>query len=283
MIAKPVPGATMKKKHIIAHMTFREFAEVVPDNPVILLPLGSQEEHGPGSPMGDFLLTEALVGRVAEKSGALAAPTTPFGYADYFRPIPGGIQLQAQTFCMMLRDFADNFLNHGLTRLVIFNGHSGNYPVIDQTIRLIKQSTGVMIPCINVWRLMTPEKLKEIYGDKAGEASGHGADPLTSVYMHFYPEKLRMDLVDSTAKKKVWGLPTSALNAVRFQNVDVNIPLDVDEITDSGIVNGNPRVASAEIGAKIVEYIVDFTTAFLQHFDRETSSGTSGGTKETSR
>ena len=98
--------------------------------------------------------------------------------------------------------------------------------------------------------------------------------------MHFYPEKLRMDLVGSRVKKQVWGLATSALNAVKFQNVDVNIPLDVDEITDSGIVSGNPGVASAEIGARIVDYIVDFTVAFLKHFDQATSADVSSGTKE---
>ena len=272
----------MVKMPLLKDLTWVEFRGLVPSNPIILLPFGSQEEQGPHAPMGDYMLTDRIAELVAAKSGAIAAPIIPFGYADYFRPVPGGIQLRAETFAMLLEDICNGFIVHGIKRLVIFNGHSGNYPVIDQTIRLIKQRTGVMIPCLNIWRLMTPEKLKEIYGDKAGEASGHGADPLTSVYMHFYPEKLRMDLVGTIEKKQVWGLPTSALNAVKFQSVDVNIPLDVDEITDSGIVSGNPRVATAEIGARIVDYIVDFSAGFLKHFDSATSSGASAGTKENS-
>ncbi len=107
--------------------------------------------------MGDYVLTDALAARVAERAGAIAAPTLPFGYADYFRPVPGGIQLTAQTFCLVLRDVLDNFLNHGLKRLVIFNGHSGNAPLIDQVTRRVRRDTQVTVPSINVWRLHTPQ------------------------------------------------------------------------------------------------------------------------------
>jgi creatinine amidohydrolase len=82
------------QKFLLKDMTFREFQQRIPDNPVILPPLGSQEEHGPMAPMNDFMLTEAF----AERADAIAAATLPFGYADYFRPIPGGIQLRAETF-----------------------------------------------------------------------------------------------------------------------------------------------------------------------------------------
>src|SRR4051794_6157881 len=204
----------MKPKHLVAEMTFREFEAVIPHNPVILLPMGSQEEHGPMAPMGDFMLTQAIAERVAEASGALAAPTVPFGYADYFRPIPGGIQLRAATFCAVLRDFADNFLDHGLTRLLILNGHSGNAPLIDQTTRLTRgpaprptpkghrgtapfiakpprltrAERGVVIPSINLWRLHTPQLWTEAYGTPPNQGFGHGAEPVGSVYAHLFPE-----------------------------------------------------------------------------------------------
>ena len=158
------------------------------EDPVILLPLGSQEEHGPHAPMGDFLLTEALAARIAERADAIAAATLPFGYADYFRPIPGGIQLRADTFRKVLRDVADNFLDHGLRRLVILNGHSGNAPLIEQVTRAIRADTGVVVPSINLWRLHTPQLWTEAYGVPPGKGFGHGAEPIGSVYAHLFPE-----------------------------------------------------------------------------------------------
>ena len=258
----------MKKKHIIAHMTFREFADVIPDNPVILLPLGSQEEHGPASPMGDFLLTESLAARVAEKSGALAAPTTPFGYADYFRPIPGGIQLQAQTFCMMLRDFADNFLNHGLNRLVIFNGHSGNAPLIDNVTRQIRRDTGVIVPSINVWRLHTPEVWAKAYGgEPVAKAFGHGAEPLASVYAHVLPDMMRPDLRETAAAgKKMLGFDLVGFGAVRFRGIEIAMPVDVTDLTDNGMTSGHTEKTSAEAGRILADHIVETSAAFIEAF-----------------
>ena len=96
-----------------SQLTWVEFAERMKENPVILLPFGSQEEQGPQAPMGDYMLTDAIVARVAERTDAIAAPIIPFGYADYFRPIPGGIQLSAETFRALFEDICANFLDHG--------------------------------------------------------------------------------------------------------------------------------------------------------------------------
>ena len=127
------------RKHLLKDMTFIEFRERLSEDPVILISLGSQEEQGPVAPMGDYMLTDVLAGKIAEKSGAIAAPIMPFGYADYFRTVPGGIQLRPETFSAILTDMIENFTDHGINKIAILNGHSGNYPLIDQVIRKIKR------------------------------------------------------------------------------------------------------------------------------------------------
>jgi creatinine amidohydrolase len=216
--------------------------------------------------MGDFMLTEKITELTARKADAIAIPTIPFGYADYFRPIAGGVQLRPKTFRLVLEDICDNFLSHGVDHLIILNGHSGNYSLIDQSIRKIKQKKKVWIPCINLWRLMTPEKWTEFHGEEGTKAFGHGGDPLTSVYLYLFPDLVRMDLVEMGGKKNVLGLETSGLNAVKFNGVDINLALDIDDISDTGIAGGNPTRSSAEIGKKIVDYIVDYCVAFINYY-----------------
>ena len=256
----------MAGKNLLKDLTWVEFRERLADDPVILLPFGSQEEQGPQAPMGDYMLTEKIAELVAEKSGAIAAPTIPFGYADYFRPIPGGVQLRPETFRAMFEDICENFLDHEINHLVVLNGHSGNYPLIDQSIREIKREKGVMIPCLNLWRLMTPKEWSEFHPERGVSALGHGGDPMTSVYMHLHPELLRMDLITEPTRKEVLGLPPSGLNAIKFKGADVNVALDIDEICDNGIAGGNPTESSAEIGKKIVDYIVDYCAEFVTYF-----------------
>ncbi len=257
----------MGRKYLLQDMTWMEFRERLAEHPVMLLPFGSQEEQGPHAPMGDWMLTEVLAAQVAERADVIATPTVPFGYADYFRPIAGGIALRPDTFRRVLEDICENLLDHGLDHLVVFNGHSGNFPLIDQTIRRIKQDRGIIIPCINVWRLMTPAKWDALHPELGIKAFGHGGDPLTSVYLRHFPEKMRMDLIAlEDGPKEFLGLPTAGLNAVKFDGVDVNVAIDITDRCDNGIASGDPTKSSAEIGARISEHVIDFTVRFLEHF-----------------
>jgi creatinine amidohydrolase len=151
-----------------------------------------------------------------------------------------------------------------LKRLVILNGHSGNFPLIDQVIRKLKAERSVLVPCLNLWRLIPPELWRELYPD--GGAQGHGADPLTSVYLHLFPELMRMDLAaPAAAQGALLDLPTTGLNAVRFQGQDVNLAVDVTDHTTNGVTAGDPGRSSAEIGRRITEFLVDYLSAFVLH------------------
>jgi creatinine amidohydrolase len=254
------------RKHALKDMTFVEFAERLPEKPVMLLPFGSQEEQGPHAPMGDYMVTERLSILVAERSGAIAAPTVPFGYADYFRTIPGGIQLRPQTFMMLVEDVVSAFLDHGLERLIIFNGHTSNGPLIEQVLRRIRRERGVTVPTLQVWQILPPQMWKRIYGEREPAARGHGADPLTSVYLHLFPKLVRSDLADAARPREALGLKTMGVRSVSFEGVSVEIPLDVTDVTENGVIGGDPWVSSAAAGAEITEWIVAFTARFVEHF-----------------
>jgi creatinine amidohydrolase len=254
-------------KHLLAAMSFLEFAERIrAEKPVILIPLGSQEEQGPGCPMGDYMLTELLAGRIAAATGAIAAPTIPFGHADYFRTVPGGIQLRAATFRALLRDVIDSFLDHGLDRLLVFNGHSGNSPLIDEVSRTVRAERGVFVPWVNVWRMIPPDVWKQAHGDNAAKAQGHGADPMTSVYLHLKPELVRGDLVQAPAPGgTVLGMPTAGLAAGRLGGLEVNLPLAVTDHCANGIVSGDPRLSSPAAGKLFADHVVAQTSRLVEH------------------
>lgn len=254
------------RKHALKDLTWVEFRERMAERPVILLPFASQEEQGPHAPMGDWMLTERLSILAAEAGDAIAAPTMPFGWADFFRAVPGGIALRPETFKSVLLDVCDNFLAHGLEHLVVFNGHSSNFPLIDQATRQVKRERGVYIPCLNIWQIGPPAFWREIHGDNAGAARGHGGDPLTSVYLHLMPEKVRTDLIATRAGRSAFGMTPSGVNAASFDGVTVNLPLDVTDVTDNGIISGDPRLSSAAIGKRICEFVVDTTARFVRHW-----------------
>ena len=235
-------------KHLLETMTYPEFRARMADDPVILLPFGSVEVQGPCNPMGDFMLASMLAARVAERTGAIAAPTMPFGCADYFRDVPGGIQVSAGTFRAVVRDMVCAFLDHGLERLLVFNGHTGNNALINETLREIRRERGVIVPWMNIWPMVPASLRQQAHGEAAPRASGHGSDPIGSVYEYLFPELTRRDLAGGTEPAKTLiGLPTAGLGRVMFGDVEVSVPINMVDHCDM-VVGGDPSLANASAG-----------------------------------
>jgi creatinine amidohydrolase len=169
-------------KYRLEDVTFLEFRERVAEDPVIIPPLGSREIQGPCNPMGDAMLARDLAARVAERTGPIVASTLPFGFASSFQSVPGGIQLAPDMFKAVPRDMVVAFLDHGLERILISNGHTGNNALIDLTLREIKRDRGVIIPWLNIWPMVPVSLRRQARGDNAARANGHGRDPIGSVH-----------------------------------------------------------------------------------------------------
>ena len=249
-------------KHQLEDMTFLEFKERMAEDPVILLPLGSQEIQGPCNPMGDAMLAKALALRVAERTGAIAAPTMPFGWSDAFRPVPGGIQVSASTFRGVLRDMICAFLDHGLERVLIFNGHTGNHALIDQTVREIRREYGVIVPWLNIWPMVPKSVRQQAHGPKADRADGHGGDPIGSVYEYLFPQLTRRDAATNAGTGKIFfGLPSAGLGTVMLGDVSVNVPIRITDHCDF-VTSGDPAVANAAAGRIFADYICRYRIEF---------------------
>lgn len=255
------------RRYALQDLTWVEFRDRIAEDPVILLPLGSQEQHGPQAPMGDFVLAERIALLAAERANAICAPALPFGYADFFRGAPGGIQLRAETFVSVLKDMITAFIDHGVKRLVICNGHSTNAPLISQVVQTLRRESGIRIPNVNLWRGLPDEIWRRAHGEDADAARGHGADPMTSVYMHFCPGSIRLDRMIAPQARRIWGL-TAVPNfgGVAFDGVNVELPLDALEVEPTGVGGGDPAVASARAGKVIAEWLVDWLARFIEHF-----------------
>ncbi len=76
---------------LIAEMTWTEYDRRVREtNPVVILPVGSLEQHGPHTPLAtDTMIPAAISSKtVAARIGALVAPPIAYGYKS--QPRTGG-------------------------------------------------------------------------------------------------------------------------------------------------------------------------------------------------
>ena len=264
----------------MGQITAGEARDLYAANPVILLPMGSHEDQGPHGPMGDYLLAEKVAELIAIKATAngtrtVVAPVLPFGGADFFGPMIGGIAVRSETLIAIITDMIASLHRTGLSRIIVINGHAGNVGPIDEVTRAIYREKRMVIPSLYLWRIAYGLLPGLIGAEKAAKVSGHGADPLTSLGLHLMPELQRPDLVPTAADLKrdpQFDLPFTTLGLASFDGMDVGMPHEYDEIFNDGVDKGDPNLSSAETGQVLTDKLVDVVSRFIAHFADETPS-----------
>ena len=256
----------------MGELTAGEAREVYARRPIVLLPLGSHEDQGPHAPMGDYLSAERMAEKIALRSvdkgvETVVAPVLPYGGADYFGAMPGGIALSQAALRAVLTDIFACLTRHRLTRIIVINGHGGNVQAVHDTAQVVFRETGALIPSFYLWRVGY-SLLPGIVGEEvAKKAAGHGADPLTSVAMHLFPALMRPDLTpDPTPLQQVMGMPAVSFGVARFEGAEIAVPVEYNAVAPDGVRGGDPRLCSADTGAKMVEALTEVAARFVAHY-----------------
>jgi creatinine amidohydrolase len=246
----------------IAELPAPEVAARLAEGHAVLLPMGSTETHGPALPMGDYLLAEGIAMRIARSAGeALVAPPIPFGGADFFRGVPGGVALSTPTLTALVTEILVALHDGGARRILIVNGHGGNIPAIEDAQRTLRRSHGIIIPVLHLWKTAGAWQV-ELGG--SADALGHGGDPVASVALHLHPELCQPALLRMRAAPSPFlGLPVSGFGTVQAEGVDFGMPIELPEIAPGGVQAKDPSGANPELGARIVARHVAAATALL--------------------
>jgi len=260
----------MIEKIKIAELTSEEARQNLNTQAVLLIPMGSLEDQGTHAPMGDYMAADAValdIAAGARKAGVptFVAPVIPFGGKDYFESSLGGVSLRYETLKMLLDDMFACFTRHGLNRILIINGHGGNVGPISDVALKWRQSHGIFIASMYLWQIGYGLLPKILGSEKARQSSGHGADPLTSVGMHYFPQFLRPDLMRKpTPDLKVGGVDVGGFGTLRYGGALFQAPIEANENAPDGVWGGDPHLCSAETGAALVAALVDLGVGFIK-------------------
>ena len=264
-------------KYRMGEITAHEMRDILPERPVVLLPLGSFEDQGPHAPMGDYLSAERMAELIAERATAggvrtLVAPVLAYGGADYFGTAPGGIALGQETFRAVLRDMFACLLRHDITRLIVVNGHAGNTQAVLDSAREIWRARRVLIPSFYLWKIARSLMPSIVGAEKTRQTSGHGADPLTSIATHLFPHWMRPDLTPPPHDPPdILGMTVTGFGTARFEGAEIDVPIELSEIAPDAVFGADARGCSAETGARLVEALTELGARFVRHYAEHTA------------
>ena len=99
---------------------------------LVIIPVGSTEQHGPHLPVQVDARLAAEVARraaarISEHGSVVVAPTLWCGLAEHHMAFGATITLDFATFHALIRCVCDSILRHGFRRLALLNGHGGQH------------------------------------------------------------------------------------------------------------------------------------------------------------
>lgn len=208
--------------------------DVGPGTRIVVVPLGSVEQHGPHLPLDtDARIAEALCRAALEQIGEdafLLAPLMAYSASDEHAGFPGTLSLGTFVTVEALRALRRSAW--WAAGMVVVNGHGGNADALTS----LHGTDG--------WKTWSPKL------PPGGDM--HAGRTETSLALHLFPDDVQMDRAISGA---VLGDVEAAMAAMREGGVAA--------VSSSGII-GDPLGASPEEGARIFAVMRDELANFLR-------------------
>jgi creatinine amidohydrolase len=194
---------------LISEMTWTGYERRIREsNPVVILPVGSLEQHGPHTPLAtDTIIPVAISTAVAGRIGALVAPPIAYGYKSQPRTgggnhFAGTTSLDGRTLINLTRDILREFARHGVRRVLIMDSHYENEMFliegIDLALRELRAhgSDDMKIVKVRYFEFVSDATLKAVFPDGfPGWPLEHAGVMTTSVLMHLRPDLVHADRI----------------------------------------------------------------------------------------
>lgn len=252
------------EKAELTRMTWMEVRDRFETNPVILIPMGSCEEHGPAVPVGDYRYMAELSRRVGENTGAVVCPAIPWGYSEDLKSFPGTLTIRPETLTLILEDHLDCLVRFGLDHIMFVVGHTGDMPIVEQLARRIRAERRLRVACMEPLAWYDNEWKRQVYATTKPQ-TGHGTDPMQSLAMYLYPNDVRIDLVQP-GDECVWSGRQFRGTADTFTEGHLwHLYLDYKEISANGVV-GDVTLPSADVGRRTMAHLVDIGSKIVREF-----------------
>jgi len=218
-------------------MNREEFAAAMKGSPVVILPIGSMEEHGAHLPLGsDTFEIDFVINRLSEKLDCMILPTLNYGNCGSTYNFPGTISVSFDSLRAFITDILKEVIRHDGRRILVISGHAGTDHMA--AMRMAAKSIVKDYPDAKIMVMSDYDLVPDYKGGNIPSWDGHAGKAETSRMLNIRPDISKRGKTATRAKYREF----------------VVLP-DPESQFPTG-VSGDPRSASAELGKKIDGYIL---------------------------
>lgn len=243
-------GAYIAARRVLLwESTRKEFREAIETTALkaMIVPTGSTEQHNEHLAMINDTASVTLVAQHAALAlwpQVMVATPVPVGISPHWMDRKGTLTLTKETFLAVVYEICESLKTHGVTRILILNGHGGNVAPLKESVDEFKKKLGINIRAHSYWDAYTPDHVKKYL--TSGRVPGHAGEFETSFAMAAFPERVRWEGVDYGKIKGALNIkdPQSAIDDEQFHN--------------------DARLSAAAKGEAMISIAVDWTSDVLR-------------------
>lgn len=173
------------------NMTGHQVAERLKENDILIIPVGSTENHGKGQCYGeDTFLVTRIAETVAREVGCTVSQPIWFGSHPWNQMgMPGTVIIPEETFTDYLRAIIAGYWNAGFRKQILINGHGQEYVIPNALQQFGKlYQVPAVITFVN-WPTVIYEHLKDKEHGGPFETAFRHADEVEASYaLALFPE-----------------------------------------------------------------------------------------------
>src|SRR3954465_3476818 len=211
-----------------------QISAVLGNDPRLIIPIGTCEQHGPHLPLGcDTIIVERVADDLSAEYGVLRAPTVEYGVnVETERGFAGNASLRKKTLHRMLNDLIDTWESTGVREFILLTAHEHD-PHLEALSTVI--TSGARVRVVDI--------LGVDFGDflEGQTEPMHGDEVDTSLVLYIAPELVDMSLAQD------YMMSRDELR--RYRRGWIKVPR-----ASPGSI-GRPTLATADKGRAIYERI----------------------------
>lgn len=228
----------------LAEMTWQD-ARDAPRDAVVLIPTGSNEQHGPHLPLwtDSFLVTAAAeaVERLIPDQVILTR-TLWLGASGHHLRFPGTLSASFPAYSGAIHSVVESLIPHGFTKYFFLNGHGGNAEPNGVALRELKAKYPALTLAHSGYFSFIPQETLQTILEGPVKEIRHACEAEASLMLHLHPELVRRERLRDDGLRAEPPLKSPIHH--------------FDEITEEGSL-GYATLATAEKGKALFEAAVE--------------------------
>lgn len=244
---------------VLADLSWPEVEQIRERVEVVLLPIGSNEQHGPNLALGMDIVGATEFCRRASIMAyprLLVAPPPPWGVSFHHMNFPGTISLTSDTFTQVLVEIVGSLRQHGFRRFMIVNGHGGNTNAMGTACARIHGELDVAFIGAASYFSFADEDVNARFGIDG--ITGHACEMEVSAALYLAPQIVKTATLAASDMTDL----THGFRAL-MSRYGVTVPFRFDRYTRNGALGDAPS-ASIEYGTAMMESGLRNFVAFLE-------------------